>query len=39
MEEFHLHWIDTDVKAQTQEAKKSGKKFKKTIKVYDQYRK
>jgi len=39
MEEFHLHWIDTDVKAQTQEAKKSGKKFKKTIRVHDQYRK
>jgi len=39
MEEYHLHWIDTAVKAETQKAKKSGEKFKKTIKVFDQYRK
>jgi hypothetical protein len=39
MEEFHLHWIDVAAKAETQEAKKSGEKFKKTIKVFDQYRK
>ena len=39
MEEYHLHWIDTAVKTETQKAKKSGEKFKKTIKVFDQYRK
>jgi microcin C transport system substrate-binding protein len=39
MEEYHLHWIDAAVKAETQKAKKSGEKFKKTIKVFDQYRK
>ena len=39
MEEYHLHWIDTAAKAETQKAKKSGEKFKKTIKVFDQYRK
>ena len=37
-EEFHVHWIDTDAKTETIEAKKTGKTFEKVIKVFDQWK-
>ena len=37
-EEYHVHWIDVDAKAETQEAKKTGKAFEKVIKVFDQWK-
>ncbi|MEX0322045.1 MAG: extracellular solute-binding protein [Puniceicoccaceae bacterium] len=35
--EWFLAWIDEDIKAETLAARKSGKKFEPTVKVYDQY--
>jgi len=37
-DEFHVHWIDTAAKKETQAAKKSGKTFPPVIKTYDQYK-
>jgi microcin C transport system substrate-binding protein len=37
-EEFHVHWIDADAKAETVEAKKTGKTFEKVIEVFDQWK-
>jgi hypothetical protein len=31
------HWIDEDMKAQTQEARRAGTPFEPVIEVYDQY--
>ena len=35
--EYFLAWIDTDIKKETLEARKSGKTYEPVIKVYDQY--
>jgi microcin C transport system substrate-binding protein len=37
-DEFHVHWVDTVAKKETQAAKKSGKAFPPVIKTYDQYK-
>lgn len=36
--EYWVQWIDTDMKKETEEARKSGKSFGPEIKVYDQFR-
>ena len=37
-DEYFLSWIDTEMKTETLEARKSGKTFPPVIEVYDQYR-
>jgi microcin C transport system substrate-binding protein len=37
-DQFFLSWIDTDMKKETREARKSGETFPPVIAVYDQYR-
>ena len=34
----HVHWIDQDIKAETQEAMRKGETFEESFRVYDQYR-
>lgn len=36
--ELWVHWIDTDIKREIQEARKSGKTFPPELRVYDQWR-
>ncbi len=36
--ELFVHWIDTDLKKETLEARKSGRSFPPQIRVYDQFR-
>jgi microcin C transport system substrate-binding protein len=38
MGELWVHWIDTDLKSEVQEARKSGKTFPPMIEVYDQWK-
>ncbi|EED31473.1 ABC-type oligopeptide transport system, periplasmic component [gamma proteobacterium NOR5-3] len=38
LDEHWVHWIDTDLKQEVQEARKSGKTFPPMIKVYDQWK-
>lgn len=35
---YFVHWIDTDMKKETLAARKSGKTFPVSIKVFDQYK-
>jgi len=35
---YFVHWIDTDMKKETQDARKSGKTFPVSVNVYDQYK-
>ena len=37
-DEFHVHWVDTVAKKETQAAKKSGKTFPPVIETHDQYK-
>ncbi len=37
-DEAHVHWIDTEMKEETLEAKRVGRTFPETLEVYDQYR-
>lgn len=36
--QYYIHWIDTEIKEETLEARKSGKTFEPQINVYDQWR-
>jgi microcin C transport system substrate-binding protein len=37
-DEMYLGWIDEDMKKEVEEARKAGKTYPASIKVYDQYR-
>jgi len=36
--QYFVHWIDEDMKKETLAARKSGKTFEPSIRVYDQFR-
>ena len=36
--EAHVHWIDEDMKRETIEAKRKGKKFPEVNRIYDDYK-
>lgn len=37
-EDYFVHWIDTDMKEETQAARRQGRSFEPTIEVFDQWR-